>query len=408
MTKRFLSPELISPRNICIGLVVVQAIFFVVHVITYYAKLDFGYDGLANSDLSDFFVFYSGAHFLWDGGAAAELYDQASLKDYQLTLGAEQDGFHPFNYPPTYLLVIWPLGALSYAWALILWQVVTLSLFACSLRLAGLRGLELVAGIVAPASFMNYSFGQNGFLTSALLIGGLALLARRQLLSGGLFGLLTVKPHLGLVIPFVCLAERRWLAIVGAATVAAGLIGVSVVVFGVDAWFAYAAFLEHFQATARAQSEGSFLAYSATLLMAEQILGIPSTLANLVQIAVSLAVFLTVYRAWRQCADRPLVLALTLVGVSLATPFGFLYDLPFMAVAAILVVRQGLRGGFLPYEALCVMAVWVMPFLGNLTAERGLPLVPFVHLALFGFILARLWRAEHGHVQLSDEAKAAG
>jgi hypothetical protein len=215
---------------------------------------------------------------------------------------AAQEGRHPFNYPPTYLFLIWPLGGLSYSVALIVWQLLTLALFAFGLRMAGLRPIEVLAAIVAPVTILNFSGGQNGCLTSALIIGGLALLARRQIAAGGLFGLLTVKPHLGLLVPVVCLAERRWWAIVAAGCVTIALVGASILVFGPASWEAYLGFLGGFQAQAQAQTSGTFLNYSATVLMAEQIMGLPKALAYGVQIAISLGVSLAVYRAYRRPA----------------------------------------------------------------------------------------------------------
>ncbi len=377
-------------RLICLVVVGLSAVYFVIHGAMFYAGLDFASRELGDSDLADFFAFYSSARFLWDGGAASELYDGALLKAFQVSLGAGEQGQHPFNYPPTYLFLIWPLGGLSYSVALIVWQLATLALFAISLRMAGLRPGELLAAIVAPAMILNFSGGQNGCLTSALIVGGLALLARRQIAAGGLFGVLTVKPHLGLLMPVVCLAERRWWAIAAAGGVAIALVGASILVFGPASWQAYFGFLGGFQAQAQVQTSGTFLSFSATVLMAEQIMGLPRALAWGVQIAISLGVGLAVYRAYRRPLDETLRLALLLVGISLVTPYGFLYDLPFMAVAVILVVRVGFCSGFLPFETLCLAAVWLVPFFGNLAAEQGVPLVPWVHLIFFGFVLARL------------------
>ncbi|MEM7222070.1 MAG: glycosyltransferase family 87 protein [Pseudomonadota bacterium] len=377
----------------CFAVVMLSAVYFVIHASMYYSGLDFESRNLGRSDLADFFAFYSSARLLWEGGAPWELYDGAILKAFQMSLGAGQEGLHPFNYPPTYLLIIWPFGGLTYPVALIVWQLVTLALFVLALRTAGLRPFEILAAVVAPVTILNFSGGQNGCLTSALLIGGLALLSRRQAVAGGLFGLLTVKPHLGLLVPLVCLAERRWLAIASAATVTGLLIAVTVVLFGAGIWQAYLDFLVGFQAQVQDQAAGAFLDYSATVLMAGQILGVPKALAAGLQIAVSLGVALAVWWAWRRPTDGDLRLALLLIGVSLATPFGFLYDLPFMAVAIVLVARLALRDGFMPYEILCLATVWMMPFFGNLAAARGIPLAALAHLIFFGFVLMRMRRA---------------
>ena len=69
---------------------------------------------------------------------------------------------------------------------------------------------------VAPGVAVNVFFGQNGFLTAALLIGGLVNLDRRPILSGILFGMLTIKPQFGLLLPVLLLITGRWRVIAAA------------------------------------------------------------------------------------------------------------------------------------------------------------------------------------------------
>lgn len=379
-------------RALCVFLVLALAIYFGLDVALLYAKLDFGARGLGSSPVSDFFAFYSSARFLHGGGDLAALYDPAALKAFQVSLGASADGLHPFTYPPTYALLIEPLGALPYATALLLWQWGTFAAFACSLRLAGLSGMEATCAAAAPASIMNFAAGQNGFLTSALLIAGMACLARRPAAAGSLFGLLTVKPHLGVLVPLACLAERHWRAIGTAALVAAGLIAVSLMATGTEPWRAYFDFLTWFLGVAASQSDGPFLALTSTPYMAARILGLPGSFAFLVQAAVTVFVAAAVFSAFRRKTQPAARLALLLVGASLATPYGNLYDLPFIGVAVVLLARRGLHSGFLPYEGLVLLTAFLVPFIGGPLNEAGVPLVPAVHLVLFLYIQARLRR----------------
>ena len=113
---------------ICLGIVLLSTAYFAVHGAMYFADLDFSSRDLGKSEVTDFFVFYSSARFLWDGGAVPDLYNSDIMTAFQMSLGAVQEGRHPFNYPPTYLFLIWPLGGLSYAIALAVWQALNLSL----------------------------------------------------------------------------------------------------------------------------------------------------------------------------------------------------------------------------------------------------------------------------------------
>ena len=56
------------------------------------------------------------------------------------------------------------------------------------------------------------------------------------MLAGILFGLLTYKPHLGVVVPFALLALGAWRTIAAATVTAILLIAASVAMFGLDAW----------------------------------------------------------------------------------------------------------------------------------------------------------------------------
>jgi len=86
---------------------------------------------------------------------------------------------------------------------------------------------------------MNIFAGQNGFLTSALMIAGLAQLGRRPILSGVCFGLLTIKPQLGLLLPLMLLLTGQWRAIAAAVVTTAALVVATGLLFGFDIWPQY-------------------------------------------------------------------------------------------------------------------------------------------------------------------------
>ena len=79
---------------------------------------------------------------------------------------------------------------------------------------------------------INAFFGQNGAFTAALLVGGLLAAPKRPILAGVLFGLLTVKPQLGILIPFCLLASRNWRAFASAAVTTVTLVLLTGLAFG--------------------------------------------------------------------------------------------------------------------------------------------------------------------------------
>ena len=74
-----------------------------------------------------------------------------------------------------------------------------------------------LSALLAPASLINLLYGQNGFLTAALLVGGIRLAPSRPLSGGVLLGLLAYKPQFGLVVVVALVAARLWRAIFAAA-----------------------------------------------------------------------------------------------------------------------------------------------------------------------------------------------
>ncbi len=60
-----------------------------------------------------------------------------------------------------------------------------------------------------PAFWSNATYGQNGFLSAALLAGATHHLDKRPAVAGVCFGLLAYKPQLGLAVPLALAATGR-------------------------------------------------------------------------------------------------------------------------------------------------------------------------------------------------------
>ena len=160
---------------------------------------------------------------VWSAGRLALSGHPASIYDPAAHYAAQQAAFHdpkiPFygwHYPPMFLLAASALALLPYLGALIAWQGLTLPLYLAVMRsIAREKGAVLLA-LAFPAVYMNLTHGQNGFLTAALIGGGLLLLDRRPWLAGVLIGLLAYKPQWGVLLPLALLAEGRWKTIAAA------------------------------------------------------------------------------------------------------------------------------------------------------------------------------------------------
>jgi hypothetical protein len=162
---------------------------------------------------ADFTLFWA-ASYLSLQGNPAEVYDFSHLR------ATEQQLFGPavtlpWPYPPTFLLMVLPLSLLPYPTALAIWLAATLAVFLVVLWRIGPHPLILLLTLAFPGTFINFICGQNGFLSAALLGGGLLLLDRFPLAAGLVLGLLCFKPHLALLVPVALLAGRHGKALLG-------------------------------------------------------------------------------------------------------------------------------------------------------------------------------------------------
>jgi hypothetical protein len=246
--------------------------------------------------------------------------------------------FHNWSYPPFALLLFWPLGQLPYFWALALW---TAGLFAAYAGVAlsqverGRRLYGLVALALAPACLVNAASGQNGFLTAALLLGGTLMVERRPVLAGILFGLLTCKPQLGIVVPFMLVALGAWRAIAAAVATALILVAASAAAFGLEPWRQYLGATSAYQLTLLENWRGFYTLMMPSVFAGARGLGLPSATAWAVQAAVALPVLAAAAWAVRRTADPRRRAFVAAAAVPLVTPYAFNYDLT--ALAAVLV-----------------------------------------------------------------------
>jgi len=171
-------------------------------------------------------------------GQAPQTYDwNAHFEIQRQTHGT--DMFFPWSYPPTFLLVASGFALLPYLPALLVWQATTLIAAAATLRniLPGPRAL--LVGVSFPAVLVCLGHGQTGFLTAALLTGGILALPTREVLAGILFGLLAYKPQFGLLLPFVLAAGGYWRAIGAAAASVLASVVLTLAVWGWPVWQAF-------------------------------------------------------------------------------------------------------------------------------------------------------------------------
>lgn len=332
---------------------------------------------------SDFLAFWGAGRLVADGTPEL-VYNLAAERAAQGPSGTGQ--LVAFVNPPPYLFVVAPLGWLPYAAAWVAWALAGWAIwFAVARRILPEASLAILA---FPAAYLAASHAQNGFVTGALLIGGVIALRRSQTLSGALLGALIIKPHLALLVPFWLAAGRKWTAFAAAGASALGLCLASLLVFGADTWAAYP---ESFKASAAlmAQDPGPFFLRMATLYAALRQHGDPAV-AMACQAAVTLALLVLTCRFWSRARDETAAGAMMLAATALASPYLFSYDLAFLALPVFWLAGEARRTGWRPWEKLLLIVVWMAPLATRaLALPLGINLMPLASALLVWMVWRR-------------------
>jgi alpha-1,2-mannosyltransferase len=343
---------------------------------------------------SDFVSFYA-AGKLALAGTPALAYDHAAHWAAEQAATWSTAPYVYFFYPPIYLLLCAPLAALPYFVAFALFQVATLVPMLLVMR-AVLRSRSwgwLPPVLAFPAMFWTVTLGQNAFLTAALFGGFTLLLDRRPTSAGVLLGLLSYKPHFGILVPMALAAGGRWRTFAGAGITVAAVVGLSIAVFG---WQTWAAYLHSFAANAGATYQSGRIDFAGidTPFGAAHLLGAGPTAANALQAVVALAMAGVTVLVWRRCDSHPMRCATLLTATLLAVPLALLYDKAILLLAICWLVRVGEEQGWLAWEKLVLLVVWPVSVVSwPIGAGFHVPLGPLVTAAVLVLCLRRAWQA---------------
>jgi arabinofuranan 3-O-arabinosyltransferase len=279
-------------------------------------------------------------------GHAAQAYDWAQLKPVDETVVGPVSGYLGWPYPPTFLLVASALALLPYVSAFFIWVFGTFAAYVAVIRaIVGDRvGYFLAAAF--PGVIANFMVGQTAFVSAALIGGTLTLMDTQPVWAGVLLGLLTYKPHLGLLFPIALAVSGRWKVFFTAGFVAALMAAISWVVFGTASWEAFAPGVGHALVTEGSADWGKM----QTAFGLVHALSGNDTLAWAAQIAVAITAACAIAVLWRSEAAYEIKAAALGVATLLAAPHLLTYDLVVLAVPLAFLFRLGRANGFFRYE----------------------------------------------------------
>jgi hypothetical protein len=351
----------------------------------------------------DFATFWAASKLALSGNAA-QSYNINELFEIEMQfLGTTHHYQVGYYYPPIFLLLIMPFGLMSYLHAFLLWLGITFILYLIVFSRISNR-IILPLCVLSPGVFLNFYIGQNGFLSGALIGGGLLLIDRTPFIAGFLFGLLSFKPTLALM-SFIALASgRHWKALIGAFASVILFIIISVAVFGLAAWIGY---LKTMSIPMR-QLEIGLAPWSLmpTFFAAILSAGLSVKFAYMVQGTVMLLVLIGVAWGWRRNISLPLRGTILVLGTLLFTPYALVYELALLALPLCWLWEEGRIHGRWPGELFLLTVTWIFPLVMGMLWDKinifngKLQIGPFLLLTLFILALLKAKTAISANIPL--------
>ncbi len=247
-------------------------------------------------------------------GSARDIYDITAFQLETIALtGVQFD--NSFSYPPHTLLLAAPFGALPLTISYVAWSIASLVFFYWAARPYISGRLPVWFAIMTPATLMCLIYGHY-----TLFLGSVWLLAFRS--YGVAAAAMTIKPHFGFLSAVHLLRHPAQFVIAAAGTIA--LIGLSIALFGAEAWQAY--FTTTFDHQTAELSKATRPSYSSSMVAPQIWYG------WIGQIAFAVAAIVLLYR------DFNVFTAAT--ATFLISPYGYHYDLTVICLAFTLLIHQ--------------------------------------------------------------------
>jgi hypothetical protein len=150
-----------------------------------------------------------------------------------------------------------------------------------------------------------------------------------------LFGLASFKPQLGVLIPIALISAKLWRNLVAAGMTLLMLVGASSILLGWSLWPIWLAkVLSHLT-----YGLGVKTNYNPTIMGNLISLGVAPRLADILQLCAAAVVAIMIWLCFRRGATA-LATAALLAGTFLATPYAFIYDMPILTNAILVVKYQ--------------------------------------------------------------------
>lgn len=269
------------------------------------------------------------------------LYDFTAQHYVQVALVPESspESFIPV-YPPQVAVLFAPFSWFSYRTAALLWSLLTIAVVGLIVRSAWRpvanvlpdAQLVLIATVAFPPFWSLILHGQTTVLALVpFWAGWLALEHRRPFGAGLAFGLLLVKPQLGIPLAVLVLARREWAMLAGAITSALLQVLAVVLILG---WPVLAAYVRFTPAILKYSDLLEPKAFQTHSLMTLARLA-PSWMSLPAWIIMSAVVVSICIATWNATGDVRVRMGMLILATVLVSPHLNVYDATLVAMPLI-------------------------------------------------------------------------
>jgi hypothetical protein len=277
----------------------------------------------------DYTVFWAAAKMVQMNPSL--VYNDTALTLYQSWFFEMFNGWRPWAYPPSALVLLIPFTKLPVYPSFFAFAGLTLAAYLYAVRrMVGWNWALALVAISSPLFFAARS-GQMTMLIGALVIGGLLLLPRKEILGGVLLGVAaSLKPQLLLLAPLALVASRRWDGMAGAYV---GLMALPLasIPLGAKLWADWLGSLPAFLETVTALNLWRGGVTPSSIMWNLGLGGWPQVVIQAVFLIVAA---LAVWNVFRRSDDPALQLVAIIGGALLCAPYAMNYELALLAPAA--------------------------------------------------------------------------
>jgi len=338
----------------------------------------------------DFVVYWWAAHLVRDG-AFSVLYDFTRFQESVKGVTGPESLFSWF-YPPTFLLFILPFSVLPYSVSLVSWILITFVAYRqVVVRIAQHHATTWLL-LAFPATLLNIGYGQNGFLSAALLGGGLLLLEDHPYVAGVFLGLFTYKPQLAVLVPVALIFGRAWKAALAFALSVGSLILLSCAIFGLNSWIGFWNNLSVAGQIVRQGFHGQIQNWHnmISIFSSARLLRLDLVMAQAVQVVVMCGALLSVLWVWAKKSPLYIRGSTLAICALLFSPYALEYDLALLALPIAWMGWHGYMKGWLYGEKIMLIVAWFMPLLSKWILQfSNIQLIPVFMITLLAIILRR-------------------